>query len=255
MNLSETGRQIFDKDAMVIGLLTFKWRWCKFYYRYKAAKEVVKMAGQTDIAYQYIKQKILEGEYRPSQKLTENQLAESIGVSRSTVKKALLKLEQDNLVTVEDNKGASIKSFTLEEVVNYLEIREVLEGLVARTVARDIGTADLKKLKAVLARMSKNLQNNRFDEYSAGNKELHNVIYTAAKNKQAIELISMISTQLIRYQFRTVLVPGRIQQSYQEHVQIVEALAAHDEKLAEEAVRNHITNIRQTIIRNYQYLL
>ena len=212
------------------------------------------MSGQTDIAYQYIKQKILDGELRPSQKLTENQLSEVIGVSRSTVKKALLKLEQENLVMVEDNKGASIKSFTLDEVINYLEIREVLEGLVARTVARDIGATDLKKLRAILGNLSVHLQHNRFDEYSAGNKELHNVIYMAAKNKQAVDLISKISTQLIRYQFRTVLVPGRIQQSYQEHSQIIEALAAHDENRAEEAVRIHIANVRQTIIQNYQYL-
>jgi DNA-binding GntR family transcriptional regulator len=213
------------------------------------------MSRQTDIAYQYIKQKILEGEYKPSQKLTEIQLAELIEVSRSTIKKALLKLQQENLVTIENNKGASIKSFTLEEVMNYLEIREVLEGLVARSVAKKISEFELEKLKNILDEMKVRLQSNKLDEYSILNKSFHKEMYKAAKNVQAVELINMIRTQLIRYQFRTILVPGRNQASYEEHEKIYEALKLRDETAAEEAVRNHIVNVRETINNNYQYLL
>jgi len=213
------------------------------------------MSGQTDSAYLYIKQKILDGEFRPAQKLTELQLAEAIGVSRNTVKKALMKLEQEKLVTFEENKGASIKSFTLEEVINYLEIREVLEGLVARTVARDVADTELGELRLILDKMAENLENSRLDEYSKGNRTFHGLIYTLAKNTQAVELINMISTQLIRYQFRTVLVPGRIQESYREHLDIYEALKSHDEKRAEASIRAHVANVRQTIKANYYYLL
>jgi DNA-binding FadR family transcriptional regulator len=60
---------------------------------------------------------------------------------------------------------------------------------------------------------------------------------------------------LIRYQFRTILVPGRNQASYEEHERIYEALKSKDETAAEEAVRNHIVNVRETINNNYQYLL
>lgn len=213
------------------------------------------MSGQTDTAYTYIKQKILEGEFRPAQKLTELQLSEAIGVSRNTVKKALLKLEQENLVTVEDNKGASIKSFTLDEVINYLEIREVLEGLVARAVAKSITDSELKQLKAILGTMTTSIENMKLDEYSKANKAFHSLIYSLAKNKQAVELINIISTQLIRYQFRTILVPGRTKGSYQEHQEIFDALSAHDEKRTEEAIRNHVSNVRQTIQDHYHYLI
>lgn len=213
------------------------------------------MAGQTDMAYQYIKQKILEGEFRPAQNLTENQLSEVIGVSRNTIKKALLKLQQEKLVTIVDNKGASIRSFTLEEVINYLEIREVLEGLICRDIARDISHSELERLQITIEQMDINQQNNKFDDYSAGNKIFHNTIYKAAKNTQAVELINMISTQLIRYQFRTILVPGRNKVSFKEHLRIYEALKKHDEQEAEDAVRSHVSNVRQTIKENYYYLL
>jgi DNA-binding GntR family transcriptional regulator len=96
------------------------------------------MSNQTELAYDFIRQRILDGTYRPAQRIVETQLAETIGVRRNTIKKALLKLEQDNLITIEENKGATIKSFTLDEVMNYMEIREVLEGFIAKKAAKCI---------------------------------------------------------------------------------------------------------------------
>lgn len=213
------------------------------------------MSKQTDAAYQYIKQRILEGSYKPAQKLNESELSEAIGVSRNTVKKALLSLQQENLVQIEDNKGASVKSYTLEEVKNYLEIREVLEGLVARKAAGNISDEELNELEQILARMYLCIQENRLDDYSASNMEFHKVIYSTSKNDEAVEMITIIRTQLIRYHFRTILVPGRTQESYKDHKKILEALKARDGKLAEEAVRNHIANVRNTIEKNYNYLI
>lgn len=213
------------------------------------------MTRPMENAYQFIKQKILDGSYKPSQKLTEIELAELIGASRNTIKKALLKLEQENLVEIEQNKGAYIKSFSLEEIVNYLEIREVLEGLVARTAAKNISDGELKQLEDILEQMDSHLQQNRFDEYSTLNKKFHQVIYQASKNQQAVEIVNVIRTQLSRFHFRTILIPGRNQNSYQEHKNIYEALKAHDEKLAQEAVMAHILNVRKTIHENYSLLV
>jgi DNA-binding GntR family transcriptional regulator len=213
------------------------------------------MSKQTDAAYQYIKQRILEGSYKPAQKLNESELAEAIGVSRNTVKKALLSLQQENLVQIEDNKGASVQSYTLEQVKNYLEIREVLEGLVARKAAGNISDEELNELEQVLARMHLCIQENKLDEYSRSNQDFHKVIYNTSKNDEAVEMITIIRTQLIRYHFRTILVPGRTQASYNDHLRIFEALKARDGKAAEEAVRDHIANVRVTIEKNYNYLI
>lgn len=209
------------------------------------------MSKQTEAAYHYIKEKIIDGSYMPHQKLTEAQLAETIGVSRNTIKKALLKLEQEKLVTIEENKGASIKSFTLEEVMNYLDIRAVLEGLVGRSIAKNIRMTELEKLNNVLQEMAIRLEEKKYDEYADLNKDFHNVIYSITKNSQAVELLDMIKTQLKRFQFRIILVQGRVQESYKEHMKIYEALKAHDEIKAEEALKTHVFNIRHTISQNY----
>ncbi|GAA4725944.1 GntR family transcriptional regulator [Brevibacillus fulvus] len=213
------------------------------------------MTRPMENAYQFIKERILDGSYKPSQKITEVELSEAIGVSRNTIKKALLKLEQENLVEIENNKGAYIKSFTLEEILNYLEIREVLEGLVARTAAKNISESELETLEAILQQMEAHLQQNRFDEYSNLNKEFHQIIYQASKNQQAVEIINVIRTQLSRYHFRTILIPGRNEHSFREHTKIYQALKVRDEKLAEETVMHHIANVRTTINDNYSFLV
>lgn len=213
------------------------------------------MNRPTDIAYHFLKEKILDGTYKPTQRLTEIDLSETIKVSRNTVKKALLMLEQENLVQIEVNKGAFIKSFTLDEIVNYLEIRELLEGLVIKTSAKNITTSDLNTMKHTLDTMGAHLKKRQFDEYSSLNKEFHAMIYRASKNVQAVEMIKMIKTQLLRFQFRTILVPGRSENSFKEHSDIYQALKSHDEQKAVESIKIHVANIRQTIEKNYNFLI
>ncbi|WP_126428754.1 GntR family transcriptional regulator [Brevibacillus marinus] len=213
------------------------------------------MSRQMEYAYQFIKERILDGTYKPSQKLVESQLSEAIGVSRNTIKTALLKLEQENLVIIENNKGATIKSFTLEEVINYLEIREVLEGLIIGSAIPNFSEEDEAQLAHILSRMENYLHEKKYDEYTKLNNEFHSAIYKLAKNREAVRLVNMIKTQLIRYHFRTILVPGRNEQSLQEHKNIYAALKQRDAAAAEEAMKHHVANVRKTIEENYQYLL
>lgn len=212
------------------------------------------MSRPLDTAYDHIKSKILDGTYRPSQKITEVQLSEEIGVSRNTIIKALLMLEQENLVAIEKNKGATIKSFSLQEIINYLEIREVLEGLSIRSAIKNISDQDVLRLSAILSEMEQFVQSGRLDEYSTNNRNFHDVIYAASHNQQAVELIKMIKTQLSRFHFKTILVPGRNKESFEEHKKIYDAVQAHNEAEAEVAIRAHIANLRRTIEQNYNYL-
>lgn len=208
-----------------------------------------------EMTYQYIKDRILKGIFRPSQKLTEAELVQQTGVSRNTIKKAFLKLEQENLIAIEKNKGATIKAFTLEEVLNYMEIREVLEGLISRSAVRNISRDDLDKMHDILEQMKKFLANNDFDKYSENNRLFHTIIYASASNHQAVDMIMMIRTQLLRYQFRTILVPGRTEASLKEHTQIYEAFRRKDEDQVVEAATSHISNVREVIEQNYHFLV
>lgn len=213
------------------------------------------MKRPAEIAYEFIKERILEGIYPPSKKLIENDLSLEIGVSRNTVKKALLKLEQENLVILENNKGATIKAFSLDEINNYLKIREVLEGLIASDAAENITEEDLLQLNKILVEMKEHLQNNNFDTYSQCNLSFHDIIYNASNNQQAVDLVKIIKQQLKRLQFKTIIVPGRNENSLEEHTNILKALQKRDSELAEKQVKQHVANIRHTILNNYNVLI
>ncbi len=213
------------------------------------------MKRPAEIAYDFIKERILEGIYYPSQKLIENDLALEIGVSRNTVKKALLKLEQENLIVMENNKGATIKAFTLDEINNYLKIREVLEGLIAADAAANITEADVLELEAIVEDMRSNLAQQQFDAYSQGNLKFHEIIYRASKNQQAVDLVKIIKQQLKRLQFKTILVPGRNENSLKEHSDILSALRNREVELSEHLVKKHVANVRETILQNYNVLI
>ena len=213
------------------------------------------MKRPAEIAYEYIKERILEGTYHPSQKLIENDLALEIGVSRNTVMKALLKLEQENLVVLEKNKGATIKSFSLHEIINYLKIREVLEGLIGYSAAKKITDEDIGRLEQIVGEMREFVKQNNFDAYSGQNLKFHEVIYNASDNEQAVDMVKIIKQQLKRLQIKTLLVPGRNDRSLQEHTNILEALRERDPDKVERYLKEHVANVRSTIENNYSFLM
>lgn len=213
------------------------------------------MKRPMDITYEYIKEKILNGTFLPSQKLNEIDLSKEIGVSRNTIKKVLLKLEKEHLVVTEDNKGATVKAYTLEEVINYFEIREVLEALIIDSAIKNITDHDILKLEEIYNKMESTLNKVKFDEYPTLNKQFHNIIYSLSSNKQAVEMVNMIKSQLQKYHLRTILIPGRNESSCHEHKAILSAIQNRDPSAAKIAVQTHIGNIRKTIESNYNLLM
>ncbi len=101
-----------------------------------------------------IRSAILRGELRPGTKLTEQDLAAQFEVSRTPVREAIRQLEVERLLTRVPFVGVTVRQLTPEEVLELLEIREVLEGLVARLATRHMDDAHLRRLQASLRRLS-----------------------------------------------------------------------------------------------------
>jgi DNA-binding GntR family transcriptional regulator len=212
------------------------------------------MKRANEIAYNYIKSRIINGTYLPAQRLVEAQLSEDIGVSRNTVKKALLKIQQEKLITIEDNKGAAICSLSLEEVLDYLEVREALEMIIASHAAVKISDKDIAELKIFFEKMQEHMKQRQFEEYSRINKEFHKIIYKVSDKPVAVDMALGIRNQLNRFQIRTMLAPGRAGESLQEHKDILKSMQLHDPQMAQEKVGLHIRHVAETI-RKYHGLL
>ncbi|MGN0907764.1 MAG: GntR family transcriptional regulator [Bullifex sp.] len=204
--------------------------------------------------YEELKNEILAGQYPPSFALTEMQLAGRYGVCRNTVKKSLLMLESDGLVTIERNKGAKVKVCSRDEVLEFLEVREELEALVCRNAARNITDEQLVQLKLLLDEMRSHKEAKRLLEYSACNRKFHSIIYSACTNRTAVDMTVHLKDQMKKYNNKTILAPGRDESSLKEHLAIYESMVQHDPSAAEKAIRIHMKNVADTFSTYYELL-
>ncbi|BAS28195.1 GntR family transcriptional regulator [Limnochorda pilosa] len=208
--------------------------------------------NRVEYVYNQIRQGILDGEYSPSQHLVETHLAETYDVGRHIVRLALERLSAEGLVTIGPNRGAIVSQLTLEDVVDILLAREVLEGAAARLAAERISQETLDDLNDLLDVMREAIDKREFDRYSQTNVRFHGRIYEASGSKKIPELIRVLRARVVRSQFRTILVPGRAEKSLEEHRAIVEAFRTGDGSVAEEAMRAHIAALRETITESWE---
>jgi|FaiFalDrversion2_1042247.scaffolds.fasta_scaffold03420_2 DNA-binding GntR family transcriptional regulator len=206
-------------------------------------KTSVRPQRTEDYCYEALRRAILEGRLLPNQRLVEVELARAFGVGRAAVRTALVRLEQEGIVQREPNRGARVRLVTEQEAVEILEARAALECLTVRYAARRATPEDLRQLQEVLRRME--VCRDRGDPlgYSEMNHELHRILLRIAGHATAARLIDVLQVQNVRYRYRTVLIPGRLAQSLEEHRAIVEAVAQGDPDAAEAAMRHHLQQV------------
>lgn len=194
-------------------------------------------------SYDALRAAIVRGEIAPDARLVEADLSTAFAMSRGAVRTALIRLEQDGLVVREPHRGARVRRVSDGEAVEILEARAVLEGLAARQAAERIDDAGRARLGSYLARQRALFAAGDLLGASDVNAELHATLLDLSGHGTAIRLIGTLSAQSVRYQYRTILIPGRPAASLAEHTAIVEALLAGQADEAESAMRRHLLNV------------
>jgi len=210
--------------------------------------------NQTISVYEALKKRIDEGFYSPAENLRESALAEEYGVSRNTIKKALLMLENDAYVSIEQNKGARVRSYSKSEVLEFLELRQALEGFVIRLTAAAITKETLTQLQGKLDKMSERRAAGDLLGYSAINREFHAVIYAACPNRMAVDVLVKLKNQMKKYNSKSILIPGRSDRSFEEHTAILAALRDRDAEKAQALMERHVRNVRDIYDEYYGIL-
>ena len=136
--------------------------------------------GQLEYAYQRLRDAIMNGVYLPNQRLIEAEVTLALGVSRTTLRAALIRLHEEGLVEIEVNRGARVRAFGLDEAVQILLVREVLEGLAAVLAIQNATEDDVAALRAVVDEMKDALSVDDVMRYSALNHRFHRIILEAA---------------------------------------------------------------------------
>jgi DNA-binding GntR family transcriptional regulator len=190
---------------------------------------------------------IVQGRVMPNERLIESDLIDSLGVSRAAVRIILAQLENEGLVVREPNRGARVRMVSEAEAFEITQTRAALESLVAQGAALRATDEDIAVMRDLLVQMRGYLESGDLLTYSDTNSKLHATVTAISQNQTAARLIAELRAQLVRFQYRTVLVVGRAKNSIAEHTEIVEAIAAHDPERAGAAMRIHLSHVAETL--------
>jgi DNA-binding GntR family transcriptional regulator len=204
-----------------------------------------------DDGYLRLREAILRGELAPNQRLVEAEMSNAFQMPRAAVRTALVRLEHEGLVERARHRGARVRLVSEHEAVEILQARAALEGLAARQAALSITPAGAAELQAVLERQKAALAQEDLLGASDINAELHAKIVELSGHSTAQRLIRTLNSQMVRFQFRTILIPGRPSRSLDEHNAIVEAVAGGEADEAERAMRRHLNSVAEALASSH----
>jgi DNA-binding GntR family transcriptional regulator len=194
-------------------------------------------------AYAALRQSILSGDVAPGQRLVEEELAGTIGVTRQSLRAALLDLTAEGLVERIPNRGARVRVVSTDEAVAITECRMALEALCAAKAAELVTDDEAAELR----QLADNLQGAVADanplRYSELNRELHRRVVAISGQQVAAGLLERLHGQLVRHQFQLALRPGRPEVSLSEHLAILRAVAGRQPDDAAQAVKVHLASV------------
>lgn len=197
----------------------------------------------TRIAADALRNALTRGDIVPGQRLTEAELAEAYGVTRASLRAALIDLTAEGLVERIPNRGARVRFVSVDEAVAITECRMVLEGLCAAKAATLATDAELDGLSDLGEQMTRAVAAGEPMKYSELNRELHRRVREMAAQPVANAMLDRLNAQLVRHQFQLALREGRSQVSLNEHLAIIEAIAQRKPAAAERAARVHLKSV------------
>nr|WP_007512590.1 MULTISPECIES: GntR family transcriptional regulator [Pseudofrankia] len=204
-------------------------------------------AAGARVAADALRDSLARGDLAPGQRLVEGDLAEMYGVTRASVRAALIDLTAEGLVERIPNRGARVRVVSVDEAVAITECRMVLEGLCAGRAARAATDDEIASLAALGEQLSAAVADGEPIKYSDLNRELHRRVRDIAAQPVANQVLDRLNAQLVRYQFRLSLRPGRPQVSLAEHLAIIAGIAERDPAKAEAAARAHIASVIEAL--------
>ncbi len=202
-----------------------------------------------DDATQTLRAAILNGRLPFGTRLRQEDLAAQLEISRTPIREALGRLQQEGLVEILPAVGVRVAALELDEAVHLYDVREVLDGLAARLAAVRRDEASLKKLEKALARMAQCLEHRDANQWFPAHVTFHDEIFRASGNARLQALAALVKLSIRHFHPLLLKTAHRLEDAYREHRAIFEAIDAHDSELAERLARAHIATAKEIVLK------
>jgi len=192
--------------------------------------------------YERLKHAILAGAIRPGEPLVELALAGLYEVSRTPIREALTRLEQDGLVK-RTERGLIVRESSPGEILDLYETRIVLETKAASMAAERRTSYDIIAMHRGAERSQRAAPGDG-TALAQTNREFHRTVWRASHNESLIDLLERLDMHLGRYPATTLVFPGRRVDASSQHIGLVNAIEERDAAAAEHVAKEHFTDAR-----------
>ena len=216
-----------------------------------------------DVVFNTLRQAILKGELKPGERLMEIALAEKLlageeittplaqklGVSRTPVREAMRKLEQEGLVVMIPRRGAQVASITEKDLNDVLEVRIALENVAIEKACKLITEEELGRLWVAAKEFEKTKAEGNLVRLAEADVAFHEIIYQASDNKRLNQVLNNLREQMYRYRVEYLKEEQTRNLLVSEHEELVKAIREGDVQKAQDISFHHLENQRMAIIR------
>lgn len=187
-------------------------------------------------------------------RLDERELSEKLAISRTPIREALARLEQEGLVRIAPRKGVYIVRKTKDEILEMITVWAALEGMAARLVTQRASDSEIGALRKLFSTFEGEEDIAHIDEYSERNIDFHSKILELSKCDLLNEMANNLFIHMRSIRARTIADGNRAKRSIINHMHIIEAIEARDSDLAERLVREHTFDLAAHVAANVDYL-
>ena len=206
-----------------------------------------KMVSIADQVFEELERDILVGVYARDELLTEIKLSEKMGVSRTPIREALRRLDQEHIIEITP-KGARVIGITPDDIRDIFEIRLRIEGLAARWAAEKASDEAIAAMKEVLDLQEFYTNKGAPEQLKNTDSRFHELLYAASNSNALLDTLAPLHRRIVKYRRASLSGQQRAEKSYDEHRAILQAVVNRDGDEAERLLRRHIENARDNIL-------
>ena len=184
-------------------------------------------------------------------KLDERSFSEQFGISRTPLREALARLDQEGLVRIVPRRGIYLVRKSKDEILDMIVAWAALESMAARLVTEMASDEEIASLRKIVGKVDKDRLSAHLDEYSELNIKFHQTILELSKSGQLFKMANEILMHVRAIRARTIGEGDRATKSVVDHMHIIEAIESRDADLAAQLVREHTLKLRDHVALNF----
>jgi DNA-binding GntR family transcriptional regulator len=185
---------------------------------------------------EHIRDAIVSGAMKAGSRVSEPDLAERYGISRTPIREAFRQLESEGYLTVIPRRGAVVTSFSQKDIEEFYAIKSILEGYAARRACEKLTVRELDKMQTINDRLQEMASHGDVKHFFKVHNDFHDLFIKAADNDKLRDMINGLVSRFQRLRLMSLSLPGRMAVSIQEHQKIIDAFRARNAVLAESIV-------------------